>query len=162
MSNWVISVPVWSKAYVNIFIERSIPAIKHALHGFANKHRVRFIIHTDEPERIGEALARKEGARALVTGESLGQVASQTLENMTVIEEAADIPVFRPLIGLDKQEIVDLAKKIGTYRISIQAYQDCCTFMVPKHPVTRARLGDVKKLESRLDMDKMLGKVKLK
>lgn len=112
----------------------------------------RMIIYRRVMFRLAEKLARKEGALALVTGESLGQVASQTLDNMTVIQEAVDIPVLRPLVGMDKKDIIDLAQRIGTYKISIKPYQDCCTFMVPKHPVTRARIEQVKRVEQGLDI----------
>jgi len=102
--------------------------------------------------RIAEAFTKKENAHAIVTGESLGQVASQTLENIEVIEKVTDIPVLRPLIGFDKQEIVDLAREIGTYEISIQPDQDCCSLFVPKRPATKARIQDVEKTEEVLDI----------
>jgi thiamine biosynthesis protein ThiI len=102
--------------------------------------------------RIAEAIARKEKAQALITGESLAQVASQTLENMAVIEQAAGLPILRPLVGMDKQEIVDQARKIGTFETSALPDQDCCQLFVPKHPATKARLADVAKAESRLDL----------
>lgn len=103
--------------------------------------------------RIAEHLAGLEGARAIVTGESLGQVASQTLENLTVIEEAVKLPVLRPLIGMDKEEISNEARGIATYEISIQPDQDCCTLFVPRHPATRARVEDIHKAEINLDVD---------
>ena len=84
--------------------------------------------------RISQQVAEKIGAKALVTGESLGQVASQTLEALSATNEVATIPIFRPLIGFDKVEIMDLAKKINTYDISIEPYADCCTVFVPEHP----------------------------
>ena len=82
-----------------------------------------------------------------VTGDSVGQVASQTLENLSVIREAADYPVYAPLAGTSKKDIVDLAKEIGTYEISIRPHEDCCSFMVAKHPATKARLGDIRAVE---------------
>ena len=100
--------------------------------------------------RVAGALAQREGAQALVTGESLGQVASQTLQNIATEYPAAPVPILRPLIGLDKQEIVELAKKIGTYEISIQP-GSCCT-AVPERPATRARLHDIEAEEARLDL----------
>ncbi|MCD6236113.1 MAG: 7-cyano-7-deazaguanine synthase [Thaumarchaeota archaeon] len=100
--------------------------------------------------RIAERIAEKEKADALVTGESLGQVSSQTLQNLLVIEEAASIPVLRPLIGFDKEEIVEIAKRIGTYEISIRPQEDCCTLFVPKRQVSAAKLDKVKKLEEDL------------
>ena len=106
--------------------------------------------------KISEEVAKKENAIALVTGDSLGQVSSQTLENIFSISEAVKIPIFRPLIGLDKEEIVSLAKKIGTYEISIKPQEDCCTLFIPKHPTTKAKIEIVKKLEKKLAMKKLL------
>ena len=100
--------------------------------------------------RIAERIAEEEKADALVTGESLGQVSSQTLQNLLVIEEAASIPVLRPLIGFDKEEIVEIAKRIGTYEISIRPQEDCCTLFVPKRQVSAAKLDKVKKFEEDL------------
>ncbi len=100
--------------------------------------------------RVAGALARRDGAQALVTGESLGQVASQTLQNIAAEYPAAPVPILRPLIGLDKQEIIEIAKKIGTYEISIQP-GSCCT-AVPERPATRARLHDIEAEEARLDL----------
>ncbi|MCD6536219.1 MAG: hypothetical protein J7K49_04215 [Thaumarchaeota archaeon] len=106
--------------------------------------------------RIAERVAEKEGAEAIVTGESLGQVSSQTLPNLRTIEEAVSIPVIRPLIGLDKQEIMDLARKIGTYEISIRPQEDCCTLFVPKRQITAARLEKIKELEHQLPVEKLV------
>ncbi|HLC02505.1 MAG TPA: tRNA uracil 4-sulfurtransferase ThiI [Anaerolineales bacterium] len=106
--------------------------------------------------RIAEHLAGLEGAKALVTGESLGQVASQTLENLTVIEEAVRLPVLRPLIGMDKEEISAQARGIGTYEISIQPDQDCCTLFVPRHPATRATLEEIDRAELTLDIGRLV------
>lgn len=105
--------------------------------------------------RIAQKTAESIGAKALVTGESLGQVASQTLEALAATNEVATIPIFRPLIGFDKIEIMDLAKKIGTYDISIEPYADCCTVFVPKHPKTRPDLSGVHEAESGLDVEKL-------
>ena len=93
--------------------------------------------------RVAERIARSERAKALVTGESLGQVASQTLENIVAVDEAATMPVLRPLIGSDKLEIIAEATKIGTYEISIQQHTDCCTLFMPRNPETHARLSQV-------------------
>lgn len=101
--------------------------------------------------RIAEEIAQKERSKSLITGESLGQVASQTLDNLAVIQEAADLPILRPLIGTDKEEIIVLAKKIGTYPISIQPDQDCCSLFIPRHPSVRARLEDIRRVERQLD-----------
>jgi thiamine biosynthesis protein ThiI len=106
--------------------------------------------------RIAEAIAKEEGALALCTGDSLGQVASQTLENLYAVNQAATLPVFRPLIGWDKQEIVAEAKRIGTYGTSILPDEECCTLFAPKHPVTRADLGVVLKTEARLPTEALV------
>jgi tRNA uracil 4-sulfurtransferase len=102
--------------------------------------------------RIAEDLARKEQCWGLVTGDSLGQVASQTPENLSVVEEAAGLPILRPLIGMDKLEITDEAKRIGTYETSIEPDQDCCKLFTPPHPSTKTRLEDLKKAERTLDI----------
>jgi tRNA uracil 4-sulfurtransferase len=106
--------------------------------------------------RIASALAERSRATVLVTGESLGQVASQTLENMAVIEKAASFPIMRPLVGMDKNEIIDQARRLGTFETSILPDQDCCTLFVPAHPETRARLDAVEAAESRFDIMRMV------
>ena len=106
--------------------------------------------------RIAEKIAEREEASAIVTGESLGQVSSQTLQNLKVIEEAIRIPILRPLIGLDKEEIVDIAKRIGTYEISIKPQEDCCTLFVPKRQITAARLEDIKRIEKDLPIKELV------
>ena len=106
--------------------------------------------------RVAGALALREGAQALVTGESLGQVASQTLPNIAAEYPAAPVPILRPLIGMDKQEIVEIAKKIGTYEISIQP-GSCCT-AVPERPATCARLSDIEAEEAKLDIGTLVEK----
>ncbi|WP_422443700.1 tRNA uracil 4-sulfurtransferase ThiI [Thermoanaerobacterium sp. DL9XJH110] len=107
--------------------------------------------------RISQEIAGKVGAKALVTGENLGQVASQTMEALNATNEVARMPIFRPLIGFDKVEIMDLARKIGTYDISIEPYADCCSVFVPEHPRTRPRLADVHEAESGLDIERLTG-----
>ncbi len=102
--------------------------------------------------RIASELAQREGCWALVTGDSLGQVASQTPENLSVIEEAAEFPVLRPLIGMDKLEITDQAQKIGTFTTSIEPDQDCCSLFTPSHPSTKTRIDDIRRIERGLDM----------
>lgn len=106
--------------------------------------------------RISEALAQKHGCKALVTGESLGQVASQTLDSMQVINEVTHFPILRPLIGMDKIEIMDIAKKIDTYETSILPYEDCCTVFLPKAPKTKPNLQAVLKQETRLDVSQLV------
>lgn len=106
--------------------------------------------------RIASALARRIGTQALITGESLGQVASQTLENIVVIEKAATVPILRPLIGMDKNEIIDQARRLGTFETSILPDQDCCSLFVPAHPETHARLEDVVEAEASLEVEGMV------
>lgn len=108
--------------------------------------------------KIAEIIAMKENCEALVTGESLGQVSSQTLPNIGLIEDGIKIPVFRPLIGQDKEEIIDLAKKIKTYQISIKPQEDCCTLFTPKHPTAKGKLEIIKKLEKELKIREMVKK----
>lgn len=101
--------------------------------------------------RMAEDIAKKDDCQCIVTGESIGQVSSQTTFSLGVINEAvSDIPVFRPLIGMDKQEIVDISQKIGTYETSILPYEDCCTIFVAKHPVTKPTLEAIKESEEKL------------
>lgn len=106
--------------------------------------------------RLCDRLAPQVGARALVTGESLGQVASQTLESLSVINAATTLPVLRPLIGADKTEIVSRAEAIGTYAISIRPYEDCCSLFVPAHPRTLPTRAEVDLAEGRLDMEALI------
>lgn len=104
--------------------------------------------------RIIGKIADKENALGIITGDSVGQVASQTLENLNCIYEASPFPVISPLIGLNKDEIIDIAQRIGTYDISIIPYPDCCSFMVAEHPKTRGSIKDVKYIESNIkDID---------
>lgn len=104
--------------------------------------------------RIATILAEKEKCGALITGESLGQVASQTVESMTCTGDVTELPIFRPLIGLDKDEIMDVAKKIGTFETSILPFEDCCTIFLPKSPAIRPRLSVVEKAESAMDFER--------
>ena len=108
--------------------------------------------------RIAEAVAKKAGASALVTGESLGQVASQTMLSLGVTEAVTTIPVLRPLIGMDKVEIIRMARRIGTYDTSILPYEDCCTVFTPRHPCTRPVLADIEAAESALDVEGLIAK----
>lgn len=102
--------------------------------------------------RVAEAIARQEGCEALITGESLGQVASQTMKAIACTDAVATMPVFRPLIGTDKAEIVELSRKIDTFEISIEPYEDCCTVFTPRHPRTRPPLFVIEQAESKLDV----------
>jgi thiamine biosynthesis protein ThiI len=106
--------------------------------------------------RVAEALATEYGAGALVTGESLGQVASQTLENIRAIEAAVRLPILRPLIGMDKIEILEEADRIGTSEISRTPDDDCCTVFVPRHPATHATIEEAERAEAPLDVDDLV------
>lgn len=106
--------------------------------------------------RIAEKIALREGIHGLITGESLGQVASQTIQSLSVTNAAVNLPVFRPLIGLDKLDIVEIAKDIETYETSILPYEDCCTVFLPKHPVTKPKLEDIIKSEELLEVDSLI------
>lgn len=101
--------------------------------------------------RIAEKIANEENAQALITGESIGQVASQTIQSLAVTNAVVSLPVFRPLIGFDKEDIVSIAKKIDTYETSILPYEDCCTIFVPKHPETKPKLEYIQKSEEALE-----------
>ena len=115
----------------------------------------RVILYRRMMVRIAQQIASAAKAECLVTGESLGQVASQTLGNLRVIEEAAEIPILRPLIGDDKAEIMELAENIGTFEISILPHDDCCSLFVPDHPATNASLEAIEAAEAALDVDKL-------
>lgn len=108
--------------------------------------------------KIADKIAKDNNCKAIFTGESLGQVASQTIEGLTVTNNATTLPVLRPLICMDKQEIVDIAVKIGTHDISIQPFEDCCTVFQPKHPATKPQLEKVLEAESLLDCDALIAK----
>jgi tRNA uracil 4-sulfurtransferase len=119
---------------------------------------LRVVIYRRLMMRIADRIARANGARALVTGEVIGQVASQTLENMSVIASATDLPILRPLVGMDKDEIVAHAERIGTFEISIVPDQDCCQLFTPKHPATRATIEAVEKAERLLPIVELVQK----
>ena len=119
---------------------------------------MRVIVYRRLMLRIAEKIARARGAKALVTGEVVGQVASQTLENLQVIGSVATLPVFRPLIGMDKEEIMDEARRLGSYAISIIPDQDCCTLFTPRNPLTRGRLEQVEAAERALPIDDIVEK----
>jgi thiamine biosynthesis protein ThiI len=117
---------------------------------------LRVVLYRRMMLRIAEAIARQEKAKALVTGESLAQVASQTLDNMAVIQQAATLPILRPLVGMDKQEIIDQARRIGTFETSSIPDQDCCQLFVPKHPATKSTAWEVQEAESKFDVKELL------
>lgn len=115
--------------------------------------RYRMVVYRRFMTKIADAIAEREGAQGIVTGDSVGQVASQTLENIRCIHAASSMPVFAPLIALNKKEIVQLAHHIGTYDISIKPYDDCCSFMVARHPVVRANPDEIQEMEEKLSSD---------
>jgi thiamine biosynthesis protein ThiI len=106
--------------------------------------------------RLAERLAKQLRSQALVTGEALGQVSSQTVENLASVEAVTTLPVLRPLIGFDKQEIITLARQIGTYEISIQPHMDCCSFLMPSNPATRSNAADLSDAEASLDVSTLV------
>ncbi len=139
-----------SRLYVAPFTEVQEAIRDHAPEPY------RTVLYRRMMHRIASAVASRENAGALITGESMGQVASQTLENLTCIGAAAELPVLRPLIAFDKQETVDLAKKIGTFDISCVQEPDCCTVFMPQRPIIRGRLEACEEAESRLDVTELV------
>jgi thiamine biosynthesis protein ThiI len=103
-----------------------------------------------------EAIARKRGCKSLITGESLSQVASQTVENIACTQSRTRLPVFRPLIGVDKERIVSIAEKIGTYETSILPYEDCCVLFSPPHPILRGDVGEANQRYEALDLSALI------
>jgi len=118
--------------------------------------KYRVLLYRRAMVKIAQSLAKKENCYALVTGESLGQVSSQTLPNLEIIEKAVSTPILRPLIGLDKEEIIDFSKKIGTYEISILPQEDCCTLFTPKHATAKGNLKEIEKIEKKLSLNKII------
>ena len=106
--------------------------------------------------RIAEQIAQRSNAKAIVTGENLGQVASQTMEAMASTQAVMTLPILQPLIGMDKEEIVERARQIGTFETSILPYEDCCTVFTPRHPRTRPKISEVERAESKLDVDALV------
>ncbi len=115
--------------------------------------KLRVVLYRRAMLRVAERIARRTRCQAIVTGESLNQVASQTLENMAAIDRVAHLPVLRPVVGLDKQEIIALAERVGTYELSILPHQDCCSFLQPQHPATRTTHRACEAAEAALDVD---------
>ena len=116
----------------------------------------RVILYRRMMMRIASVIAHGVGAGALVSGDCLGQVASQTLTNLGVVEDAASLPVLRPLVGMDKEEVIAEARRLGTFEISIEPDQDCCSLFVPRHPTTKARLGAIRRDERTLDVEGLM------
>jgi len=108
--------------------------------------------------KISEQLANKENYQALITGDALGQVASQTIENLDIQNQVTTLPILRPLIGFSKKEIITLAQKIKTFPISIEPHQDCCSLFVPKNPATKARIEQIEKEEGKLKINGLIKK----
>lgn len=138
------------KLYVVPFTEIQLAIHEHCPEEFMITIMRRFMM------RIATLLAKDNRCEAIVTGESLGQVASQTVESMTSTESCSGLPIFRPLIAFDKDETVDIAKRIGTYETSIQPFEDCCTVFLPKNPAIHPKLEKVAQLESALDIDALV------
>ncbi|MEM4247253.1 MAG: hypothetical protein QXF14_02940 [Candidatus Woesearchaeota archaeon] len=113
----------------------------------------RMIVYRRMMFRIADKIREKEGAEALVTGDSIGQVASQTLENLRTIYSATKSTVLHPLIGKDKREIMDMAKKYGTYELSNAPYEDCCSFMIARHPATKSKIEEIEQFEKNIDVN---------
>jgi thiamine biosynthesis protein ThiI len=126
---------------------------KEIIANIASKNRM--IVYRRIMLRMAGLIAKKEGAGAVVVGDSIGQVASQTIENLSVAYKVIDMPILAPLIGFNKREIIDIASRIGTYDISIIPYQDCCSLMAAKHPETKADPGEIEKQEKNIDMIKI-------
>ncbi|MEQ1898070.1 MAG: tRNA uracil 4-sulfurtransferase ThiI [Vicinamibacterales bacterium] len=119
---------------------------------------MRIVVYRRLMLRIAERIARSRRAQALITGDAVGQVASQTLENLAVVGSVATLPLFRPLIGMDKEEIMDEARRLGTYPISIIPDQDCCTLFTPRNPQTKAKLHEIERAEALLPIDDLVAK----
>ena len=100
-------------------------------------------------------IGSKKNINAIITGENVGQVASQTLSNIRAVDEISTLPILRPLAGMNKQDIINKAQKINTYNISTEPYQDCCSYFVPEHPATKAKIELITKLESKFNLDKL-------
>lgn len=128
---------------IQLYIRKNIPVAETTLHTRAAM------------TQMAAKLAHRRGAGALVTGESLGQVASQTIESLRFTNSAPDLPVFRPLIGLDKEMTIDIARKIGTYETSIQPFEDCCTLFSPPNPVTRPEFEEIRRNFDKLEMEEL-------
>ena len=107
---------------------------------------------------ISQRIGQEHGCEALITGENLGQVASQTMQAMQVTGTVVDIPIFMPLIGMDKEEIVTIARKIGTMETSVLPYEDCCTVFTPRHPATKPKMEKILEGESKLDQEALIEK----
>ena len=126
--------------------------------------KYRMIVYRRFMTEISNKIALKENSKGIVTGDNIGQVASQTLENLNCIYAKSNLPLFSPLIGFNKTEIIKLARQIGTYELSIKPYEDCCSFMISQHPVVKARLEEIEELEKniRFNVSEIIKKAKTK
>ena len=106
--------------------------------------------------KIAQDIADKNNLNCLVTGDALSQVASQTIENLTVQNDAVSMPILRPVISFNKEDVIKIARKIGTFSISIEPHADCCSLFVPKHPATKAKIKDIIREEKKLDLEKLI------
>lgn len=138
------------RLYMVPFSDAQTEVVKHV------PAKYRMIIYRRLMLRIAANIARREKASALVTGDNLAQVASQTLDNMYVIDKSSSMEILRPLLGAEKNETVNTAKQIGTFELSIRPYSDCCTFMVAEHPETHAEPELIEKLESGMDTERLV------
>lgn len=141
------------RLYLAPIIEFQKEIVKHA------DARYRVILYRRMMYKAAERIAYKIGAKALVSGDNLGQVASQTIENMAVIGDGIKLPIMRPLVGFDKEEIIALAKKIGTFGISIEPQGDCCSVFLPKNPATKSRLDDIIREEKKVGMERWVERI---
>ena len=146
LSKWQIKTKLYLVPFLNIQKE----IVKEC------RGEYRVVLYRRFMYRIAEQISQQENAKALVTGESVGQVASQTIENIASINDAVTIPILRPLIGLDKIEIIDRAKQIGTYNLSILPHDDCCSLFVPRHPATKANIGLARSEEGKLNVKELV------
>jgi thiamine biosynthesis protein ThiI len=153
----IVSVLTRHQYRSTLYLVPFIDVQQKIVEGAPSSHRV--VLYRRVMLRIAEQIALKERARALVTGENVGQVASQTLSNILAINEVVALPVLRPLAGEDKEEIVAAAQRIGTYDISIEPYEDCCSLFVPRHPETHANVQTVRDMEARLGLDPVIEQV---
>lgn len=139
-----------ARLYSVPFVEIQRHIMQHGLEGY------RVVLYRRAMLRIAEAVAERERAHCLITGDNVGQVASQTLMNLKAIEEVTLLPVLRPLAGDNKDEIIEQAKRIGTFDISIEPYEDACTVFIPKHPTTRAKMEKIHRCEAEMDLDNLI------
>jgi len=140
---------------VDLALISVVPAMDAIAHK-GKQTKLRLILLRRFMNRIAEQVAIKNNAKVLITGESVGQVASQTLENITATSDAVDMPILRPLCGMNKKEIINQARNIGTHDISIKPHEDTCSMFVPKSPETKAKLEEVRSAEKTYELDELI------